>query len=480
MRHLGAIVLEKGRTDEALHIYGEAVAAEPRAAQAHASLGNALRAAGRSEEAAASYRRAIALQADLAYAHANLGSVLFDQADFAAAEDSCRRALELDPGLDRSYGTLGAILQVLGRFDDAADCFRRALARRPESGHAYFGLVSGGETAIEEAELRRLAELAANVELTADDRAAAGFALGNALDAAGRYDEAFGHYAEANTTYRQARNRAGAHFDAESLHSSVDLTIQTYTPEFFRSVGRSGNPSEVPVFIVGMPRSGTTLVEQIAASHSQVFGAGELPDIDRIAATLGSPTQNGAGRWEPAEIRRTADAHLDHLLGLGGGAKRVIDKMPDNIFQLGVIATVFPGARIIFCRRDPRDICLSCFFQMFAAGNLWAFDLADSAKRYLETERLAAHWQRVLPLRMLDLSYEALVADLEGEARRLIAFLGLDWEPACLDFHRVERAVRTASVWQVRQPLYSRSAGRWRHYEKHLGPIREELSAGSD
>ena len=176
------------------------------------------------------------------------------------------------------------------------------------------------------------------------------------------------------------------------------------------------------------------------------------------------------------DVRRAADAHLERLSGLSGGADRVIDKLPDNIFMLGVIATLYPAARIIFCRRDPRDIGVSCFFQKFSAGLLtFSYDLADCGRRIRETERLGAHWRRVLPLRWLDIQYESLVADLEGESRRLIEYLGLAWEPACLDFHRTMRTVQTASSWQVRQPLYHRSVGRWRHYERHLGPLLQEL-----
>jgi hypothetical protein len=167
------------------------------------------------------------------------------------------------------------------------------------------------------------------------------------------------------------------------------------------------------------------------------------------------------------------------LAALGGNTRRVIDKLPDNIFELGVIATLFPAARVIFCRRDARDICLSCYFQKFTGAQLaFSYDLGDCAKRYLETERMMAHWRRVLPLRMHEVEYEALVADLEGESRRLIAFLGLEWEPACLEFHLTQRAVATASGWQVRQPLYDRSVGRWRNYESYLAPLLDGLRGG--
>ena len=317
-----------------------------------------------------------------------------------------------------------------------------------------------------------------NSTLPLEERVIAGFALGKSLDDADRFDAAFAAFERANETYREMRAAMGERFDAEALNRQVNETIAAYTPAYFASVATWATPSELPVFIVGMPRSGTSLVEQIAASHSQVFGAGELKDIGKLALELGASNRN----WQCTDVRRLADRHLEGLRVLGRGADRVIDKLPDNVFQLGLIATLFPSARVIFCHRDPRDIALSCFFQKFSAGQLmFSYDLADCGNRYRETARLMAHWHRVLPLRMLDITYEALVADLEGESRRLIAFLGLEWEPACLDFHHTQRTVMTASSWQVRQPLYARSVGRWRRYEQHLDPLFAALAVvGSD
>ncbi len=174
--------------------------------------------------------------------------------------------------------------------------------------------------------------------------------------------------------------------------------------------------------------------------------------------------------------RQLADAHVASLQKLGNGAVRVIDKAPDNVFLLGMIAALFPAARVILCQRDARDTCLSCYFHRFAEGHVFAYDLADCGRQFLEFDRLAMHWLGALPLEMLVIDYEELVADLEGESRRLIEFLGLDWEPACLEFHKTERPVSSGSFWQVRQPLYTRSVGRWRHYEKHLGPLLDVLA----
>jgi len=249
----------------------------------------------------------------------------------------------------------------------------------------------------------------------------------------------------------------------------VDESIARWTPDFFARTRDWGEPSELPVFIVGMPRSGTSLVEQIASSHPDVFGAGELRDIANISKSL------SWSQCQPGPIKDAARKQLDRLLALGGSALRAIDKMPSNVKHLGLIATLFPSARVILCRRDPRDTCLSCFFQHFGVGNLFSFDLREYGHLYVHTDRLAAHWLKVLPLPILQVQYEDLVADLEGQSRRLISFLGLPWNPACLDFHRAERIVQTFSAWQVRQPIYTRSVGRWRNYQRHLGPLFEAL-----
>ncbi len=306
---------------------------------------------------------------------------------------------------------------------------------------------------------------------------AACFALGNLLDKAGDYDAAFGRFATANRLARTLRDAEGKGFDRTLVQRQIDTLIAGYTPAIFAAPNPVAIPSDLPVFVVGMPRSGTTLTEQILASHALVAGAGELPDIGRMAAMLGADSVAPSMAWrDPTAARREAEAYLALLQKLGGDAARVTDKMPDNIVWLGLIARLYPGARVVICRRDPRDVGVSCYFQSFGAGLGWSNDLADCAFRIQEVERLWRHWQTVLPLRILELQYEALIADLEGESRRLIDFIGLPWDPSCLAFHETERPVVTASLWQVRQPLYSSSVGRWRHYRRHLGPLLEGLA----
>ncbi len=449
-----------------------AVQLEPNA-ERYTNLAHVLADLGRSEEAERCYQRALEREPTFAAAHYGLGIRLYQRGEVAAAADRYRQATVLNPRHAAAWQGLGSALRALGHIEEAVEAFRRALAADPDFSEAYRDLAACAALPADGSEAARASALAARADQSPEARAAAGFALGKALDDAGRFEAAFAAYEEANRLYRGVLAASGVRFDGEALRRAVDEAIATFHSSYFTAVAGWGNPSEWPVFIVGMPRSGTSLIEQIVASHSQVAGVGERPDIGRLAAEFAAAVAAG----DRTRIRSLADGHVSRLRGLGGGALRIADKMPDNLFQLGLIATLFPGARVIFCRRDPRDVCLSCYFQRFAAGRLpFAYDLADCARRFIETERLAAHWTRVLPLRWHEVWYEDVIADLHGESQRLIAFLGLGWEPGCLEFHRTQRVVATASAWQVRQPLYDRSVGRWRHYLRHLAPLGELLT----
>jgi tetratricopeptide (TPR) repeat protein len=440
----------------------------PDRAQTHRDLGWVLAKLGRYQEAVTCLDQAIVLDPDDPTIHFALGTTLYLRKDLPGSEAGLRRAVALAPDYTAAWHELGTLLRSFGRFDEALMCFRRTVDLDPDWPEAYRSLAVTGQQA-DEAQLRRLAAVLKNRERSVSDRISAGFALGTLLDNAERCGEAFPCFAEANALHRQQRAEAGERFDIEALRRQVDDLIELATPDFFSAAAPWGNPSQAPVFIVGMPRSGTTLVEQIAASHSRVFGAGELHELGRIWEALSAHNRDRpVEKWDAAFARRVADRHVESLQALGNGAVRIIDKMPDNIFFLWLVAALFPSARIILCRRDLRDVCLSCYFHRFTEGHLYAYDLADCRIRALQLERLEAHWLGVLPLQILVIDYEKLVEDLEGESRRLMKFLGLEWEPACLDFHLTERPVLTASAWQVRQPLYTRSVGRWRNYRRVL------------
>ena len=472
----GNTLKELQRFEDALASYDRALTLEPNRPEVHFNRGNILQELERLVEAVACYRRVIQLDPSFAPAHRRLGLSLHFSGDVNAAIASYRDALALTPNEAPIWSELGNSFLALGRVDEAVEAFRHALAINPNLASTLHHLATCHQLTAGNSDMTRLAALADQVDLPIEERAAAKFAIAKSLDDAGLYDEAFAAYDLANRLYRATASAQRDPFDATKLVNQIDRAIADFTPAFFDAVRGWGNPSELPVFIVGMPRSGTTLVEQIVASHSRVFGAGELTIISKAAAELGLIDEG----WTQAKIRGTADTYLERLRKLAPAADRVIDKLPDNVFLLGVIATLFPAARIIFCRRDPRDIGLSCFFQKFAAGMLmFSYDLADCGRRIRETERIAAYWHRVLPLRYLDIQYKSLVSDPEGESRRLIEFLDLPWEPACLDFHRTERVVYTASLWQVRQPIYQRSVGRWHHYERHLAPLLRELAVSN-
>ena len=452
----------------------------PDRAQTHCDLGWVLAKLCRYEEAVASLEQAITLDPDDPTTHFALGTTLYLTKDLPGSEAGLRRAVELAPDYKEAWHELGTVLRSAGRFEEALFCFRRVVDLDPDWPEAYRSLAVTGQQA-DEAQLRNLEAVLKNLGRSVSDRVSAGFALGTLLDNADRCDEAFPCFAEANALHRQQRAEAGERFDIVALRRQVDDLIELATPDFFSAAASWGNPSQAPVFIVGMPRSGTSLVEQIAASHSRVFGAGELNALEKIWEMLSAHNQGRPiEQWDAAFARQLADRHVEFLRALGNGALRIIDKMPDNIFFLWLIAALFPAARIILCRRDLRDVCLSCYFHHFTEGHLYAYDLADCGARALEIDRLATHWLRVAPLEMLVIDYEKLVSDPENESRRLIEFLDLEWEPAGLDFHRTERPVLTASAWQVRQPLYRSSIGRWLRYARHLSPLLNVLSERAD
>jgi hypothetical protein len=313
--------------------------------------------------------------------------------------------------------------------------------------------------------------------LAADERIELSFALSKALADVQRHDEAFGHLLAGN-----ALKRARTPYDETATLAGFERIRDAFAPERMRGPEGAGDPSPVPVFIVGMPRSGTTLVEQILASHPAVFGAGELPDLQaRIERLTGEPVASPAFAAKAASLSAPALARLgaEYSAGvqaLAPEARRVVDKTTANFRFLGLIHRALPNARILHLCRDPVDTGFSCFAQLFAQGQAFTYDLAELGRYYRAFAALMAHWRRVLPREaMLEVRYEAVVVDLEREARRIVAHCGLDWDAACLRFDRTERPVRTASAVQVRRPIYRSAIGRWRPYREGLQPLFEAL-----
>jgi hypothetical protein len=293
------------------------------------------------------------------------------------------------------------------------------------------------------------------------------YALGKYFDDLARYDEAFGTYRRANDLTKRYRSS----YDPRKLTRRVDRVIGSFDAAFLRQRQSEASASELPVFIIGMPRSGTSLTEQILASHPAVFGAGELPFWNRCFNAFEAAVLKGES--VPTMMSAMAHGYLERLRTFSETALRVVDKMPANFLYAGMIHAVFPRARIIHMQRHPLDTCLSIYFQNFFNMGAYANDLEHLAHYYREYVRITDYWRSLLPSSaFLEVPYEALVADQEGWTRRMLEFLGLPWDPRCLDFQDTDRVVITASRWQVRQRISSGSVGRWRNYEKHLGPLR--------
>lgn len=451
---------QAGRLEQAEGLYRALIGANPDDPDPRHLLGLIHLARNEVEAAVGQIARAAAIVPESARVQVNLGEALFRANRYAEAAAAMRRAVDLDPSQATAWHRLGRTLAILGQTAEAAASLRRCLALDPHHVGALRDLADSGATDV----IEPLRVVLAREDLPGRDRIDAGFALAAALDRADDFDQAFAALAEANRLMRHHLAETGEAFDSVALRAYVDGRIAAFTRDRIERASAAGHPTEQPVFIVGMPRSGTTLVERMLASHPAIIGIGEGPAIGELAGALGQAEQ-------PEAIRAVAERHVSWLRLMGGSAQRVVDKTPDNLFHLGAIACLFPRARIIVCRRDPRDICLSCHFQGFALPMPYTTDLGDCALRVQEADRMLAHWKDVLPLPMLEVDYEAVVADPEREGKRMLAFLGLPWDAACLGFHSDPGIVTSASVWQVRRPVYGGSSGRWRRYERHLGPL---------
>ena len=469
---LGNALESQGRIKEAEEAYRAALALAPDEADTHVCLGLVLETQGRLAEAEAAYRRAIALKPRFAGAHINLGNVLETQGRIKEAEAALRRALAYDPDAAGAHMNLANVLKSQGRLQEAEHAYRETLRRKPDYAEAYSNLVAGKRyTSLQDDDAKKILALLASPDTGEQEAMYLHFALGKIYDDCKLYDEAFSEYRRGNEIKHKT-----ARFDTAAFKVYVDRIINTFDSEFIAQQEAKGSTSELPVFIVGMPRSGTTLVEQIISSHPRAHGAGELDEIHKLAMQ-DVPSYPEGARVINNDAMSALAREYEGVLQRGAATDtlRVSDKMPLNFMHLGFISLLFPRAHIVHCVRDPWDVCLSIYFQYFPSGHDYAYDLDDIAAYYREYERLMSHWRRVLPAKRHDVVYEDLVTDQKTKTEELIAFLELPWHDRCLSFTQNRRPVQTASMWQVRQPIYTTSVHRWRRYAKHLRPLKESL-----
>ena len=467
--NLGTALKQLGHREAAFTALKNALLLDPTRAETYLNLGNLLIASDQFEDAVECFERAARHDPKMAQARTRLAQELSARGKVKRAESLFRQSLGLNPDHVQGWFGLGRTLEDLGEAEGALGCYLNVLRRRPGHPHAlaqYLGL------AREEArpEFLVCAEVALRDEKVTDEaKALVGYGLAKYRDRRGDYNEA----AQAASLANAARRRKAGPLDREQFARRVDSIVRTYGAEFFSERRRFGVGTDQPVFIVGLPRSGTTLTEQILAAHPWLHGAGELPTLSRVATHALADTDDqpwqAALKLDQMKSRELAHKYLRALRdGAPKGRLRISDKSPLNFFHLAFAATLFPGARVIHCRRDLRDNALSIWMENFNPDQRYATDFDDLAFYTAQYRRLMAHWRNVLPLPILDLQYEETVTDVEAQARRLLEFLGASWDARCLDFHRSERTVQTPSRWQVRQPIYTRSVGRWHKYAEYL------------
>lgn len=542
--NLGYLLRERGKLDEALTSYRKALQCASNMPDIHYNLGLTLLQQGKPDEAETHHRKALELKPDYADAWSGLAAVQFFRGNFEKTITNYQRALSTNPesmealcGCARTLSamgehekaqeyvkhaldhepnsvdaqiTLGSIYQLLGKLDKALNCCELTLKTDPahtgaiilaasiaekkgDAKQAYKLLKPVLETATERADVAIIlgaigktlgredeaieameTVLVTNSALQTPDRCRLHFSLGKAYDAKGDYTRSFAHYESGNRL-------KGLNFDIRSFRHKVDSLTQVYSKDFMEHMPRTSAHSERPVFIVGMPRSGTSLVEQILASHPKVFGAGELPDITNLVTSL--HTRFGMHIHYPhclpqvtrKQLNGIAHDYLERLTKLCPDATRITDKMPGNFMHLGLIELLFPDARIIHCIRNPLDTCLSCYFQDFSLNHPYIYNLTDLGKVYQEYQRTMRHWKQVLNIRVLDVHYEELATNQEPISHQLLEFCDLEWDDRCLSFHNNKRFIWTASYEQVRRPMYKNSVDRWKNYDRYIDPLRDAL-----
>jgi tetratricopeptide (TPR) repeat protein len=480
--HLGLVLQRQGQLDDALPWLQLAVELEPANALFWEYLAEWHGEREEHGQAIPCWERVLALAPERAAAHLSLGWALQEEGRLAEAGAYYRSAARLDPGSAGARLNLGGLHEEEGQLAEAEAAFREALRLQPSYAlpHARLATLLRGK--LPAADRTALEKRLDDPQLTAGFRARLLFGLAHVLDGCGDFARAADCLAPANAlTLGLARGRRD-YVPAEHAQFVAHLA-RVFDEGFFARVSGAGLDTRRPVFIFGLPRSGTTLVEQVLASHPHVHGAGELrlarQTLEALPAVLGRADGplDCVPDLDAAAIRKLAGRHLDALrLVDGGRAQRIVDKMPDNYMYLGLLAALFPQAVFIHCRRDLRDVAVSCWMTDFRSIR-WANHPQHIATRFQEYQRLMDHWRSVLPVPLHEVNYEETVTDLEGVARRLLSACGLEWDPVCLEFHHTTRPVRTASVAQVRQPVYKKSVARWKNYENALADLFANLPA---
>jgi tetratricopeptide (TPR) repeat protein len=426
--------------------------------------------------ALASIQRAFQLNPHSANVHVNLAHVQARSGRHDQAIETYRRAIELNPDLPAGHLGLGNTLKTVGRQGEAIEAYRRATALRPAVSEAWWSLSNLKTFRFDGQDIEAMERQLELPVMSDEARVQLCFALSKACEDSGDYGRAFELYERGNRM-----RRALEHYDPVQTEVLNERIMDVFDAGFLTRHAGRGHPDRAPIFVVGLPRSGSTLIEQILASHSLVDATHELPEVGRLIQRINRDRRDRI--TYPEAVRDFADetwaslgrSYIEQTRQYRGNAPHFIDKNPNNFASIGLLSLVLPNAKFVNTRRHPLDTCLSCYKQLFARGQPFTYDLVELGEYYLQYDRLMTHWHAVLPGRVLDVQYESVVADQDDQTRRLLEFCGLPWEDACLRYHETQRAIRTASSEQVRRPIYTSSIGLWRHYARELAGLIEVL-----
>ena len=508
LTNLGDVLRIQGALDDAAIYLEEALALNPRSFKAHAVLGNVLQEQGESKKAVAAFQQAIAINPGSKEAHNNLGLALREQEQEDEAVASFRQALQLDSRYKEAHFNIGSIYESMGRVEDAVaayqqalkvdaeykvalyrlgiaynergekeaalSCFRDVIRIDPADSAGYMQLARTKKHTERDGEVEAMESLYAQEDELSEKRKNLAFGLAKVYEDLRDYDKAFTYMADANRIKRSVLE-----YSEESVGRVFDILKTGFNRDFLGNGHHTGVMDDAPIFIVGMPRSGTSLVEQILASHPQVYGAGELTYIDSIIRRLqGDASEPYSPLVNDEELfAKIGREYLVKLREHSPTARHITDKLPHNFLNIGIIRKSLPNSKIIRCSRDPMDNCLSIYKLEFQGSLPFAYDLEELGRFYLRYQDLMRHWHAAMPGVIYDIQYEELVADQENQTRKLLEYCGLPWDDACLAFHKTERRVATASLTQVRQPIYRDSVQLWKRYEKQLEPLRRIIES---
>jgi tetratricopeptide (TPR) repeat protein len=473
--NLGNALTDLGRLEDAVVSYRKALAVKPNFAEAHSNLGNALQNLGKLDKAVASFHKALSIKPDYAEAHNNLGNALTDLGRPEDAVNSFRKALAIKPDSAAVHNNIGNALRDLGKLDEAVASYHKALDIKPDFAEARRHMARIKKYSEYDEDIRAMEQAYAKSAIKDEQRMHLAFSLGKAFEDLHQYDKAFDFFAEGNSIKR------GSYSYSIDDHGNFFKKLEeVFDPFLFAKHQGTGCDDVTPIFILGMPRSGTTLVEQILASHRQVHGAGELRTLRQIVYSYFDKGKDvrfpeSVRQVDSADFERSGVEYIQAIRKHSPDTRFITDKMPENFKYIGLIKLMLPDAKVIHCRRDPADTCLSIFKTLFTAKHEYAHDLGELGRYHNFYRGLMEHWRSAIPGFIHEVQYEDMVADQAGQTRTLLEYCGLEWDDACLEFHKLDRPVMTASAEQVRRPIYRDSVQLWKRYETQLAPLLESF-----